>query len=855
MAKEEVVINITTDTKKASSNVKGLNKDIKQTGTAATAAGTSGSAAFQMFGGSVGRLIPMLTALKAALISTGVGALIVALGGLTSILSKAAKNSVSFGKSQSNLKAILSGSIESTEVLTEDMEALTLQAKKLGASTAFTASEVLELQTNLAKIGFTTDDILNATGATLDFAAALNVDLGDAAAFAGSVVASFGLTTEETQRAVDVLALSTSKSGLDFNSLRESMKNVAPVANSMGYSLEETTALLGILADNGIKGGKAGTGLAATMIKLNQKSINLTDALNDVTEAGKGSNLAFELAGDVGGKALLALAGKGAPAVDGLTGALNAATGASKELAAIQLDNVAGDLTILNSTWEGYLLTLEDGAGFLTTIMRKAIQFLTGYLNVATKSVSFLNFAWTELVSTIDKNSKITIGVAGALFNTLSGYIKQFANQALLEIAKIPIIGEAIDEKKARKNIRKAKDLLKEANQQLADVMETFEDEDTERKGFFARFQESEDGKEREKQLKALELANDQLIEEQKEKDEESVKLEKDRLEKVKKLREKYKKSQEDFDAKTAAEKLDLERKRAIEEINASVATQDEKKKLLEDVNKFYDDKEKALEAEKEEKVQAKLDALEEDEIAKLEAQRDKELQELVNLDAHEDAKAEIKAFYNDKINKIIEASDLEEVERKKKLEADKKKMLSDGLNMAIETAGRESKIGKALFIAKQALALKEVVMNAKKAITNANLNAAESGTEIAKGQSKAASSLPPPFNLIPIAMFAMQAIGIVKSINQSKKQVATVSGGLGGGGASPDVSLPAVGGTGGGAAEMEQPDFDIFGTSGTNQIASALGNQPPVQAFVVSQDVTTAQSLQNNIISGSTLG
>ncbi len=854
MAKEEVVINITTDTKKASSNVKGLNKDIKQTGTAATAAGTSGSAAFQMFGGSVGRLIPMLTALKAALISTGVGALIVALGGLTSILSKAAKNSVSFGKSQSNLKAILSGSIESTEVLTEDMEALTLQAKKLGASTAFTASEVLELQTNLAKIGFTTDDILNATGATLDLAAALGIDLASAAEFAGSVVSSFGLSTDETQRVVDTLALSTSKSALDFGLLRESMKTVAPVARAVNMSVEETTALLGVLADNGIKGSRAGTGLAAALIELNKEGIPLNEALQKIANSSDKLNTAMDLAGKQGGRSLLALAGD-ASKIGSLTEALEGAEGAANELAETKLDNVAGDLTKLNSVWEGYLLTLEDGAGFLTTIMRKAIQFLTGYLNVATKSVSFLNFAWTELVSTIDKNSKITIGVAGALFNTLSGYIKQFANQALLEIAKIPIIGEAIDEKKARKNIRKAKDLLKEANQELADVMETFEDEDTERKGFFARFQESEEGKEREKQLKALELANDQLIEEKKETDEESNKLEKDRLEKVKKLREKYKKSQEDFDAKTAAEKLDLERKRAIEEINASVATQDEKKRLLEDVNKFYDDKEKALEAEKEEKVQAKLDALEEDEIAKLEAQRDKELQELVNLDAHEDAKAEIKAFYNDKINKIIEASDLEEAERKKKLEADKKKMLSDGLNMAIETAGRESKIGKALFIAKQALALKEVVMNAKKAITNANLNAAESGTEIAKGQSKAASSLPPPFNLIPIAMFAMQAIGIVKSINQSKKQVATVSGGLGGGGASPDVSLPAVGGTGGGAAEMEQPDFDIFGTSGTNQIASALGNQPPVQAFVVSQDVTTAQSLQNNIISGSTLG
>ncbi len=96
------------------------------------------------------------------------------------------------------------------------MEALTLQAKKLGASTAFTASEVLELQTNLAKIGFTTDDILNATGATLDLAAALGIDLASAAEFAVSVVSSFGLSTDETQRVVDTLALSTSKAAVDF---------------------------------------------------------------------------------------------------------------------------------------------------------------------------------------------------------------------------------------------------------------------------------------------------------------------------------------------------------------------------------------------------------------------------------------------------------------------------------------------------------------------------------------------------------------------------------------------------------------------------------------------------------------
>ena len=70
-------------------------------------------------------------------------------------------------------------------------------------------------------------------------------------------------------------------------------------------------------------------------------------------------------------------------------------------------------------------------------------------------------------------------------------------------------------------------------------------------------------------------------------------------------------------------------------------------------------------------------------------------------------------------------------------------------------------------------------------------------------------------------------------------------------GGPSTSVSTPSIPSP----TTPNIPDFDILGTSGTNQLASALGEQPPVQAFVVSQDVTTAQSLQNNIIQGASLG
>ena len=115
----------------------------------------------------------------------------------------------------------------------------------------------MQLQTEFAKLGFSTKEILASTKATLDLAASLDVGLGEAASIAGSTLRAFGLEAEETQRVVDVMSSSTSKSALDYESLRESLKLVAPTSRAMNVSIEETTALLATLADNGLKGSIA----------------------------------------------------------------------------------------------------------------------------------------------------------------------------------------------------------------------------------------------------------------------------------------------------------------------------------------------------------------------------------------------------------------------------------------------------------------------------------------------------------------------------------------------------------------------------------------------------------------------
>ena len=149
-----VEVEIKAKTGKATQDVKDLNKEIKSTSTTAKSTGKGLSGAFKGLSAAVTGAIPALGALKTALISTGVGAIVVAMGSLVALFKKAADVGADFGKALSTLKAI-------TGQTSEELVVLSDQAKELGSSTQFTAIQVLGLQTELAKLGFTVRDIEN----------------------------------------------------------------------------------------------------------------------------------------------------------------------------------------------------------------------------------------------------------------------------------------------------------------------------------------------------------------------------------------------------------------------------------------------------------------------------------------------------------------------------------------------------------------------------------------------------------------------------------------------------------------------------------------------------------------------
>ena len=793
--------------------------------------------------------IPALRAFTAALVSTGVGAIVLAVGALVGVFAKAAKTGAEFGKSLSGLKAV-SGA---TEV---EMEALSSQAKELGASTAFTASEVVKLQTELAKLGFSARDIGNSTPAILDLAASLDVDLASAAEFAGSVVRSFGLDTEDTQRIVDVMALSTASSALNFGSLQESLKMAAPVMKATGQSVEKTAAMLGVLADTGIKGSLAGTGLSKTFIALNKEGISLEDAMDKVRGSSDQLGTAVELVGVVGAKSLLNLASSG-DKISELEQTFIDAGGAAKEIAETRLDNLAGDTTKLGSAWEGFLLSIEDGDGIINKLQRGAVQLLTKGITALTETTRFLSFFFNDAWEGMKNTASATGDVIGGSLQWLGAKIKTFANQALLQIAKIPIIGRAVDKDAAKRRIKEAAKALDDAESKIREGRQKFAEQAVKDATFWARYQADRTQKiaadgEKAKNKELEQIANEKAEADKKAAEEAAKQREKD-LKKIADIEKKYAKMSEDLDDITALAKAQRKRQRALEELDAVKLSAEEKRKAEQAINAYYDDLEtKAKETDDKKLNEEKLKLFTFDkEVEKTDFdERRLRLQEQRQLLLDDELLSEEqKSLLFKQLSDADLAIKTEETEHLEKLEQQKRKDKYDTLDAIVSVAGAESKVGQALLIAKQAMQLQETLMDLKRITFKGTQAVGESAVNAAQNVSQS-SKIGFPQNIITIAAAIGQGISIISSV---KKAVAKTKAAGTGSAATP--SVPAVGGSS--ASEALEPAFNVVGASGSNQIAEALGasNDRPIKTYVTATDVSSAQSMERNIVEGATIG
>ena len=259
----------------------------------------------------------------------------------------------------------------------DEFKLLSENAKELGRSTIFSAREVAGLQLEFAKLGFTAKQITGVTEATLNLAQASGSDLARSAEVAGATLRGFNLDVSETGRVTDVMAKSFSSSALDMESFAEAMKMVAPIASSAGISLEKTSAMLAVLANNGIKGSMAGTMLRRIISEMETSGKSTAEAIKDLAEKGLDLGGAMDEVGQRAQSGLLKLV-ENTDLLAELNTEFENAAGSAKEMADIMDMTAAGASKALGSAVEG--LAIEFGglvSVALTPVIKKLTQLAT----------------------------------------------------------------------------------------------------------------------------------------------------------------------------------------------------------------------------------------------------------------------------------------------------------------------------------------------------------------------------------------------------------------------------------------------------------------------------------------------
>lgn len=354
----------------------------------------------------VGRIGASLASLSTVASSVGVS-MNLALGpialaaagvaGLVAVGGKAVGIYKDFQQEVATLAAISGESAQNIAFLEE-------QAKQLGESTQFTASQVVQLQTNFARVGFDASEINAATASTLDLAAATGEDLATSAEVAAATLGGYGLGAEETKRVNDIMAQSFNSSALNLERFSESTKLVAPAAKAANVDIETTTAALGALADQGLNGSIAGTALRRIMAEMGTEGSKLSKrlgftvknsddfrkALTQLKAEGVSNADAIALVGRNASSVFGALV-NGAPKVGELSEkfriadeAIDGFDGAAAKAAATVNDTLQGDLLKLQSALEGAAIRFAELGG---DGLRRIVQFATTAVPIVTEQL------------------------------------------------------------------------------------------------------------------------------------------------------------------------------------------------------------------------------------------------------------------------------------------------------------------------------------------------------------------------------------------------------------------------------------------------------------------------------------
>lgn len=287
-------------------------------------------------------------------------------------IGNAVKSMAEFERQMASVRAISGATNVQLQQLRES-------AISIGGASLYSAKQVAELQVEFARLGFSTEEILNATEATVDLATATGENLARSAEIAGSTMRAFALDSEQMTHVTDVMAEALNKTALTLDSYADAIKYVSPVAHATGVSLEEVSAMLGVLSNAGIKGSQAGTSLRRIFTLLTQEGGSLQERMQALAEKGITLADAHDEVGLYAQTALLVLARETEQTNQLAKGMLNL-TGTTKELASVMKDNLAGDMDRLSNSWDS-LIQRIDGSSVPRRFyqgMQNFVDFLSG---------------------------------------------------------------------------------------------------------------------------------------------------------------------------------------------------------------------------------------------------------------------------------------------------------------------------------------------------------------------------------------------------------------------------------------------------------------------------------------------
>ncbi|MEG7620155.1 phage tail tape measure protein [Enterococcus durans] len=307
----------------------------------------------------------------------------------------AAKVGGDFEAQMSRVKAI-SGATGDT------FEQMKQQAIDLGAKTAFSAKESAAGMETLASAGFSAQEIMKAMPGLLDLAAVSGGDVALASENTATALRGFGLEASEAGHVADVFARAAADTNAEVGDMGEALKYVAPVANSMGISLEETAAAIGIMSDAGIKGSQAGTTLRGALSRLARPTKAMQDTMDNLGVSfydadGKMKPLktqvellkkAFEgltpeqqqnalvtLYGQESLSGMMALIDKGPDSLGKLTKSLKDSDGAADDMARTMQDNMNSSIEQMFGAFESAAIVIQK---ILAPSIRKVADAISG---------------------------------------------------------------------------------------------------------------------------------------------------------------------------------------------------------------------------------------------------------------------------------------------------------------------------------------------------------------------------------------------------------------------------------------------------------------------------------------------